>query len=699
MTTLEKLSELGANMWWSWDSDALDLFRSINPDAFSKSRNSPLAALRAFDPKAHPSAQFEGHVDEVYRRFKAYLAASGPLHSAPETAYFCMEYGLHESLPLYSGGLGILAGDHLKAASDAGIPLTAIGLLHRQGYFRQSFDDELNQQVSHRTLDPQKQPLTPVLDATGARIEVIVHFGSQLVYLQAWKLCVGRIHLYLLDADVSQNSEEVRTLCHRLYQGDHRDRIRQEIILGVGGIRLLRALGLDFDVFHMNEGHCAFLSLELIREGGGGDPSDLDRVRSRCVFTTHTPVRAGHDRFTRALMIEEMSEYVSTLPMSMNDLLALGRVHADDEEELFTMTVLGLKLSRACNAVSRLNGEISRKQWNELYPSLEERQVPISHITNGIHLPTWTRATARSFLDTNVPGWNDGLCGTGRPFARASDLDGGALWKYRSSLRSELITFVRERSARQSFHQDVDLDPEALTIGFARRFAVYKRAPLFFHNPEKAAAILGNPDRPVQIIYAGKAHPADKPGQAFIRKILEFSRQTPFRGKVIFLEDYDMEIGRMLISGCDLWLNNPRRPKEACGTSGQKITIHGGLNLSILDGWWAEGYNGENGWAIDETDRRGQGPAVDSAVGPEVNPVMDPVMDSEAQQDSKDAAALYERLENEVIPLFYDARDANGIPAEWVDRMRNAMSTLAYPFSAARMIQDYVYQLYTSPSE
>lgn len=694
MTTFETLTALAENMWWSWNPDALALYRSLNPDEFCLSGNNPKAALASARQEVLASEHFASQVADVYTRFKEYLETTGSLHSAPRTAYFCMEYGLHESLRMYSGGLGILAGDHLKAASDAGVPMTAVGILHRHGYFRQSFDEDLNQQVSHTMLDPGMQPLSRVLDDSGALLRVTVHFGQEPVYLQAWRLPVGRVTLYLLDPDIPENPDEIRKLCHRLYQGDKRDRLRQEIILGIGGIRLLRALGMEFDVFHMNEGHSAFLSLELTREAG--ENIDLGRIREKCIFTSHTPVRAGHDRFTPELFEAELGEFISTLPLTLDETLALGRVHPDDKEELFTMTVLGLKLSRAANAVSRLNAEVTRAQWQELYPTLQKSNIPIGHVTNGVHLATWANPKAWPFLDKQLPGWN--CTGSSRTsssrtgsslrsdsFAAVTDLSSSDLWNYRCMLRADLIDFVQERSRTQSFQQKVDLDPHALTIGFARRFATYKRAPLFFKDPERAAAILGNPDRPVQIVYAGKAHPADQPGQAFIREILEFSRHESFCGRVVFLEDYNMEIGRKLISGCDVWLNNPRKPKEACGTSGQKITIHGGLNLSILDGWWAEGYDGQNGWAIDSETN----PATDHATGQAI----DQNSHTEAQTDILDATAIYELLENNVTPLFY-SRDHEGIPVEWVDKIRHAIFSLAYPFSAERMMQEYVERFY-----
>lgn len=678
MTTREKLDALAANMWWSWNPEVLDLFRRLNPEAFRQSRNNPLPALRQADASTLEEPGFISDVDEAYEALQQYLQRASVFDDPPQVAYFCMEYGLHESMPTYSGGLGILAGDHAKTASDLGVPFTAVGLLLREGYFRQHFDAHGTQLADHTMLDPEQHPLKLVTgDHDGAPLTVTVHLGHQPLHLQAWQLDLGRTTLYLLDTDFDANPEHLRGLTRRLYQGGNVVRIQQEIILGIGGLRMLRAIGAEADVYHMNEGHCAFLTLELMRElkdEGLTREEAEDRIRAETIFTTHTPVIAGHDRFAPHLFNEQMGAFREQLGLSEHELLAYGRVNPGDGAEHFTMTVLGLKLARQANGVSALNGHVARQQWHQLYLDRELDEVPIGHITNGIHLPTWTAPHARAFLNERFGDW---LTRRTDPafWAQVDELSDEELWRYRSTLRRILIEYAREHAAQQSLPQTPQLDPEALTIGFARRFATYKRAPLLFHDPDRAIRLLSQADRPVQVLYAGKAHPADEPGKALIRRIFEMSQHEAIQGRVVFLENYDMEVGRMLISGCDVWLNNPRRPMEASGTSGQKISVHGGLNVSILDGWWPEGYNGENGWPIgDEVDE----------------PLEQHVL------DARDAEALYSVLENEVVPTFFDRGD-DGIPHKWVAHMRAAIRTLPHQFSSARMVTDYVEQMYRQP--
>ncbi|MFW5955111.1 MAG: alpha-glucan family phosphorylase [Rhodothermales bacterium] len=674
MTTRQKLSALSRNLWWSWNPEALDLFRRLSPDTFLEAENNPIVALELASEDTLSDPVFIADVDEVFDAFEGYMEAEPRISDAPRVAYFCMEYGLHESLHTYSGGLGVLAGDHAKAASDLGIPFTAVGLLLRDGYFIQTFDEDGMQQARYVPLDPSKHPLHLVRQDDGSPLVVSVDIGHETLHVQAWRLDVGRTVMYLLDTDFDQNPEHLRGLTRRLYQGGRPVRIRQEVVLGIGGLRLIRALGLPIDVYHMNEGHCAFLTLELLREHLGTGLSRVDaeaRVREQSVFTTHTPVMAGHDRFEPHLFLEVMWPMRDSLGLSDRDLLSLGRVNGDDDGEWFTMTVLGLNLARKSNGVSRLNGEVAREQWKELYPERPVEEVPIGSVTNGVHLPTWTAPLSRAFLNERLGDWLNNRFDPAF-WDKIGSLPEEDLWALRNDLRGSLIQFVRERTAQQSFAQSVELDPGALTIGFARRFATYKRAPLLFHDLERAKRLFASFDRPIQILYAGKAHPADEGGKEFIRRILEISKHAPFRGKVVFLENYNMEIGRMLVSGCDVWMNNPRRPMEASGTSGQKIATHGGLNVSILDGWWPEGYDGNNGWSV----------------GDELAEYR-----SEEEQDDSDARALYHVLEESVIPAFF-TRDERGLPVEWVRRMRNAMSTLPYQFSAERMVQDYVNDVY-----
>ena len=683
MTTREKLDTIADNLWWSWSPKARTLYERLNPAVFRESGNTPRAALNEAHNDVLADADFQAEVDALYDTFTDYLQQPPHFGDAPNTAYFCMEYGLHESIPLYSGGLGVLAGDHAKTASDLGLPFTAIGLFLREGYFKQSFDADGWQHATYPPIDTDLHPLSLVTDDAGNTVTVTVHIGTQPVHVRAWKINLGRTPLYLLDTDFDANDASIRPLTRRLYQGGDNERIQQEIVLGIGGLRFLRTLDVEPDVYHANEGHCAFLMLELLRErmdAGDVYPDAETWVKENCVFTTHTPVPAGHDRFQPDLFREQMAGFASTLDVPMHDLLALGREDPTNDDEAFCMTVLGLKLSRASNGVSKLNGHVARQQWQGMYPDLELDEVPIGHITNGVHLPTWTSGPSRSFLGEHAAG--DWLLERHKPafWEQITDVSDADLWAYRCALRQRLIDFIETHVETQSMIMHPDLDPEALTIGFARRFATYKRAPLIFTDLERARALFADDDRPVQLIYAGKAHPEDEGGKRFIQRIYEISQQEGFAGKVVFLENYDMEIGRMLVSGTDVWLNNPRRPLEASGTSGQKTAAHGGLNLSVLDGWWPEGYTGTNGWAI--------GPEPSGDYGKE-----DPHV-----QDQEDALSLYTQLEESVIPTFYDRGD-DGLPHAWIARMREAMTGIPGSFSAKRMVIDYVEKMYRVPVE
>ncbi|MEM8484183.1 MAG: alpha-glucan family phosphorylase [Bacteroidota bacterium] len=683
MSIKDKLNELAGNLWWSWNPAAQALFSQLNPEVFKSTDQNPVAALQAADATVLKDAAFQAEVEKVYEDFTSYMNTKTSYADAPAVTYFCMEYGFHESLPLYAGGLGILAGDHTKAASDLGLPFTAIGLFLRDGYFQQYFDAAGMQQEKYTRLDPEKHPISLVRDEDGNPLRVTVHLAKAPLQLQAWRINLGRNHVYLLDSDFDANPSEFRSLTCRLYQNGRAVRIQQEIILGIGGIRLLRAMGIDTDVYHMNEGHCAFLALELLRESleSGNVLSDYSLkeaeagVRDQCVFTTHTPVMAGHDRFAPDIFLEQMAAFREQMGFSEHDLLAYGRVNPNDPEESFTMTVLALNFSRTSNGVSSLHGEVARRQWRHHYADRTVSEVPIGQITNGVHVPTWTAPSAQLFLDQNLVGWNEHRSNVAfwEQLDAVSDED---LWAYRNSLRHRLISFVKEKIGSQTLKFEDKLDPEALTIGFARRFAPYKRASLLFEDLEKARALFSDSDRPVQILFAGKAHPANGEGKRLIQQLFEVSRDPAFAGKLIILENYSMEIGRMLVSGTDVWLNNPRRPYEASGTSGQKVPVHGGLNLSILDGWWPEGYNEKNGWAI------GHESSADTK-DPEI-------------QDAEDVKFLHDALHEQVIPLFYDRNEA-GLPLGWIAAMRDAMKTLPAAFSAERMVIDYIDQVYRVP--
>ncbi|MGB1048061.1 MAG: alpha-glucan family phosphorylase [Rhodothermales bacterium] len=678
MTPQDQLNELSKNLWWSWNPDALTLFTRLNRHAFQSSRNNPLMALKYAKRDALEDPYVIEQIDSVYRKFRRYMDEPGGQEAGPRVSYFCMEYGLHESMPLYSGGLGILAGDHVKAASDVGLPFTAVGLFIREGYFRQYFDEQGRQHDDYPAIDVTNHAVELVTDENGRAIVVTVHSGDEPIHLRAFRLQVGKSTLYLLDSDFSENPYWIRFLTRRLYQGDRITRLQQEIILGIGGLRMLKALGVETDVYHMNEGHCAFLSLELLNDALASG-MNLERaskhVREQCVFTTHTPVPAGHDRFAPEQFNWAMSTMRRELGMDERTMLSFGRVNADDDAEEFTMTILGLKLARAANGVSKLNGEVARRQWHHLYSDRSVDEVPISHITNGIHLPTWASPASRTFLRVNLGSWTNDR-EKQSTWDRIDEVSDANLWEYRRKLRQNLIDFVNRQVQHQTLPQKSLLNPRALTIGFARRFATYKRAPLLFSDVDRVADLFSKYERNIQVIYAGKAHPKDEGGQAFIQQIYELSQRAEFKGRLIFLENYNMEIGRMLVSGCDVWLNNPRRPYEASGTSGQKIALHGGLNLSILDGWWPEGYDGSNGWAIGHE-------ASHEIKDPEI-------------QDAEDAEFLYRTLENEVLPLF-NKRGEDGLPKEWISMIRSSIRSLTYQFSAHRMILDYVNDMYREP--
>lgn len=675
MTSKEKLDRLAANMWWSWNRDVLDIFEVLDPATFAASHANPTAVLRALPSEAPLPDGLVHRIDAAYEALEAYLARRSNFADAPRVAYFCMEYGLHESLPIYSGGLGILAGDHAKAASDLGIPFTAVGLFLREGYFEQHFTPDGWQQETFRTLDPTLHAVTLVRDSEERAVTVEVGLGDRVARVQAWRIELGRTSMLLLDTDFEENPPEIRAITRRLYQGGRETRIQQEIVLGIGGVRMLRALGIPADVYHLNEGHCAFLLLELLREHlDQGVPLERAEalVRDASVFTTHTPVMAGHDRFSPELLLHDLQEMRSALGFSEERLLSYGRVHPSDAHEAFTMTVLGLKLTRSANGVSRLNGEVARKQWADLYTERRVDDVPIGYITNGVHIPTWTTRTSRAFLRKHFGSWREHFL-SDDIWGRVHELSDEELWNYRCALRRDLIEFVKDYVPRQSLPQEPRLDPDALTIGFARRFATYKRAPLLFHDFQRIVRIFARVDRPIQVIYSGKAHPADEGGKQFIRTIYEMTQMPELHGRLIFVENYNMRVGRLLTSGCDVWLNNPRRPMEASGTSGQKVGVHGGLNLSILDGWWPEGFNGRNGWAI----------GFDESIDHE----------DVHRQDERDARYLYDTLEFDVIPAFFE-RDERGIPIRWVHYMRVAMATLATKFSGHRMVADYLNLVY-----
>jgi len=586
----------------------------------------------------------------------------------------------------------MLAGDHAKAASDLDLGFVGISLFYREGYFQQTFDANNWQTEYYTQLNPKNLPIEPVLDEKGGRLMFTVRIGMADVAVQAWRVNVGRCPVFLLDANLPQNEPHMRDLTLRVYGGDNTTRIMQEVLLGVGGVRLLRALGYAPSTFHMNEGHAAFLTLELMREkieAGQSYLAAFDATKKECLFTTHTPVEAGHDRFSPEMMDYACPKFRDTLKISRDELLGLGRVNPADASESFCMTVLALKLSRAANGVSELHGQVSREMWQSLYPGKKVSEVPIGHVTNGIHLLGWMKGTVRRFLRNKLNGkssvaGHDWSSEVNSPefwlkMADPTFISDEELWALRYKLRRELIEFSRRRLLLQGqtlrqgdfIAYDQLLNPDALTIGFARRFATYKRAPLIFEQMDNIVKLTRDKQRPVQFIFAGKAHPRDDFGKSFIQKIIHLSKFSDLKGSLVFLENYDVHVARQMVSGCDVWLNNPRRPLEASGTSGMKASCHGCLNLSILDGWWREGYDGKNGFAI----------------GDDTHP------DSIEEQDRLDSANLYKALTEEVVPTFFD-RDANGVPRAWIQRIRHTMVTLVPQFTTSRMVKEYTEKYY-----
>ncbi len=696
LTTHEKLSELASNFWWSWQPEVTQIFRQINPVRWSQLAHNPVLLLREHPPdeveRIVREEVLQSRINWAYRRWCEYMESAetwGSMHAGilghQPVAYFSAEFGIHESLPIYSGGLGVLAGDHLKSASDLGVPMVGVGLFYDEGYFSQHIDKQGWQQESYTEVKVDELPISPVQDKNGKPVIIAVDTRSGKIFAQIWRVNVGRVILFLLDTDIPNNKDEDRHLTARLYGGDQRTRIRQEIILGIGGVRALTALGIQPSVIHMNEGPSAFAPLEVIRHRMKGDGLSFDEAlretAAMCVFTTHTPVPAGHDRFDSGLIEEHVGPLADELGLNAEGLVGLGRVDPQNSHESFCMTVLAFKLSRRANAVSSLHGVVSRRMWANLWPWRSEEEIPIGHITNGVHVPTWLSAQMRVIYDRVLAAnW---FLRTGEPevWANFESVTPAELWETHVSLKNRLITYARTRMVAQAqrrgdSEQRIEelaqaLDPHALTIGFARRFAPYKRADLIMRDLKTFSRFINDSKCPVQFILAGKAHPADDLGKSLLQRIFNISQQPEFKGRMLVLEDYDINLARHLVQGVDVWLNNPRRPLEASGTSGQKVVLNGGLNCSVLDGWWAEAFDGKNGFAI------GNGRAhADANV-----------------QDDRDAAHLLEVLQGEIIPLYYK-HDADDLPIEWINRMKRAVRTLGWRFNADRMVMDYVMHNY-----
>ncbi len=688
---LEGLGELAYNLWWSWTPRAQSLFSRIYPSGWTRHRNA-IAVLRYADQArwADLAADEDFMVDasRVLDEFGRYLAngaeswyARSPERQLPgPIAYFCAEFGIHESMQIYSGGLGILAGDHCKSASDAALPFVGIGLLYRRGYFRQQIDADGHQEHAQPDLDPAQLPLRRARGLDGQPLEVSVEVGEREVHAAVWVAQVGRVPILLLDTDIPRNDPADRPITHILYVRGREMRLCQELVLGIGGVRALRALGIDPAVWHLNEGHSAFLLVERAREliaaeAGLAAGEALRRVGRDAVFTIHTPVPAGNEVFDRPLVANALSSWFSAARAEPSELLELGRSHTEDAQAPFDMTAFVLRHAADANAVSQLHAATATDTWQELAGH------PIRAITNGVHVPTWLGRPVRRLVqraigeplgvDLNGPASLTGL----------RDLDDEQLWSAHLQQKREMMTFLEGRLARQFARHGESpdalravrgvLDPDALIIGFARRFATYKRAALLFSDEERLARILSSTDRPVQVVIAGKAHPADRPGQGVIEHIFGLSRSERLRGRVFVVEDYDMRIARFLVGGVDIWLNNPRRPMEASGTSGMKAAINGIPSVSILDGWWDEGFDGNNGWAIGDRESDGD----------------------DAAQDAADAAELYRLLEEEIVPRYFD-RGADRWPAAWMETMRSSIESALWQFSTARMLTEYVDRLY-----
>lgn len=688
----ERLRALAQNLWWTWHPEVITLFTDLDPHLWRQVEHNPIAFLDQTTPrqieKRASELVLDSRINHAFRRLNEYLEKEktwGAIHCGilrhRPVVYFSAEFGLHESLPIYSGGLGILAGDHLKSASDLGIPLIGIGLLYHQGYFTQRLNADGWQEEDYADLDIQRLPLETVTDSNGKPLVVRIDTRSGFLQGRVWGLDAGRIRLLLLDSNVEGNSTEDRELTSRLYGGGERVRIRQELLLGIGGARVLQVLNVSTGVLHLNEGHSAFAILEEIRRVMEYDQIAFDRARRRVslhtVFTTHTPIAAGHDRFSPDMVEEHLGVFRERLGLSHDDFMALGRVNPRDSSEPFCMTVLALKNSRRANGVSAIHADVSRRMWRSLWPARPEVEVPIGHITNGVHVLSWLAPQMDQLFETRLgKDWPTRMV---HPdvWEKVADIDDGELWETHQTLKMRLIRFVRRRlllQAKRLGHSETVeqiLDPDVLTIGCGRRFVTYKRMDLILSKPGRLATLVGDPHRPIQIIFAGKAHPRDDAGKQVLQRVAQLSSDPVYRRRIVFVENYDYNVARHLVQGVDVWLNNPRRPLEACGTSGQKVVLNGVLNLSVLDGWWNEAYDGQNGFAIGDGGMHND-PSV---------------------QYQRDAEFLYEALEKEVIPLYYE-RDTSGIPRHWVKRMKNGIRSLGWRFNADRMVKDYVERFY-----
>jgi len=693
-THFSRLTELSMNLWWSWTPVGRQVFENLDQTLWRHTHHNPVKQLQDLKPErlAHLTQdvvftrQYEAAVkafDEYMTKTDHWFGTHFPHVGNTPIGYFSAEFGLHNSVPIYSGGLGVLAGDHLKEASDLGIPLVGVSFMYSQAYFRQVIGADGWQEAVNERFDRSSSAIQPAILPTGEQCRITVQLGGRPVHCLIWFIQVGRVRLYLLDTDVADNHPSDRTLSARLYGGDQQTRICQEILLGIGGVRTLRSLGIQPRLWHANEGHAAFLNLERMREllqQGMGYDDALQQIRHSSLFTTHTPVPAGHDIFSEDLIDTHFASYWKEMGLRREEFFELGQ-HPEESLGRFHMTALAIRLSSCVNGVSAEHGRVSRKMWQSMWPDHSEDHVPIQSVTNGVHVPTWIAPEMSHLYSKHLgPQWQD-QSDDAALWHRMLDIPDHELWEVRQYLKRKLLSFTSQRIQRgwatgslesqQVIAGGALLNPYALTIGFGRRFATYKRANLLFYFPDRLKALLQNPWKPVQFVFAGKAHPADKPGQELIHDVYQFAKRHEFGGHITFLEDYDMHVAKFLVQGVDVWLNNPRPPLEASGTSGQKAALNGVPNLSVLDGWWKEGYDGSNGWAF---------------------PLPSKALD-DADQDRHDAEALLQLLEQEVVPLYYQ-RDQDGIPHGWVKIVKNAIRTNAPRFSARRMLKDYVHHFY-----
>jgi glycogen phosphorylase len=692
---INRLGKLAYNLWWTWTPDAQRLFQRIDSELWERTYHNPIRFLRKASKSRLRAVTKDRYYIEFYdrtlRAFDQYMDAKDTwlLTNHPERrnrpiAYFSTEFGLHETLPIYAGGLGVLSGDHLKGASDVGLPVVAVGFLYILGYFSQKITEDGWQEARNVNLRFDEMPVLPIVDESGNPVTITVELPGREVHARLWEIKVGRVPLYLLDSNVEGNSHSDRELTARLYTSDLDSRISQEIILGIGGVRALRVLGYNPRFWHMNEGHSAFLALERVREfveGGHSFNKAADMVRSSTIFTTHTPVPAGNDEFPLWLIDKYFSHLWPQLNLNREQFIDLAR-HQQSWGETFSMPLLAFRFSEKQNAVSEKHEQVSKRMWKSRWPELAEEDVPITHITNGVHTGTWLARRLRVLFDRYLgPQWMDHL-DEPEIWKKIEDIPDAELWAVRRHLKRKLVAYMRERARDQWLMDGVHpvqviasgvlLDHYALTIGFARRFATYKRASLILSDYERLLSIINKPNQPVQIIFAGKAHPADEPGKLLIQNVYRAVKKAENGGRLVFLEDYDMNLARYLVQGVDVWLNTPRPPNEASGTSGEKAAMNGVINFSVLDGWWREGYNGRNGWAIgDERE-----------------------YDLPEEQDRDHADSLYDILENEIIPLYYNERSADGLPGDWIEVMKESISTLTPRFSMRRMIKEYAECLY-----